>query len=80
MLNALACTPLPSMQTREFVACVPQSWAAAAPFGLMQACLGLEIDAAQRVVRLRHPRLPASVEFLHIRGLQAGDAHGSLGP
>src|SRR6185503_4788148 len=27
------------------VACSPQSWAAAAPFLLLQACLGLSIDA-----------------------------------
>lgn len=57
------------------VACAPQAWAAATPFGLLQACLGLEIDAGARVLRLRHPRLPASLEWLRIRRLAVGDAH-----
>ncbi|HEY0938942.1 MAG TPA: amylo-alpha-1,6-glucosidase [Steroidobacter sp.] len=56
------------------VACAPQAWAAATPFGLLQACLGLEIDAGARVLRLRHPRLPASIEWLRIRRLAVGDA------
>jgi glycogen debranching enzyme len=56
------------------VACAPQAWAAATPFGLLQACLGLEIDAGARVLRLRHPRLPASLEWLRIRRLAVGDA------
>jgi len=60
------------------VACSPQAWAAATPFGLLQACLGLEIDASARVVRLRHPRLPASLEWLRIRRLVVGDAHLDL--
>ena len=42
------------------VACAPQAWAAAAPFAMLQACLGLEIDASQRLARLRYPRLPES--------------------
>ena len=57
------------------VACAPQAWAAATPFGLLQACLGLEIDAGARVLRLRHPRLPASLEWLRIRRLAVGAAH-----
>jgi glycogen debranching enzyme len=60
------------------VACSPQAWAAATPMGLLQACLGLEIDAAARVVRLRHPRLPASLEWLRIRRLLVGDASVDL--
>jgi len=54
------------------VACAPQAWAAAAPFALLQACLGLEIDATQRVVRLSHPRLPASMDSLCLRNLSVG--------
>jgi glycogen debranching enzyme len=56
------------------VACAPQAWAAAAPFGLLQACLGLHIDAAQRVVSLEHPRLPATVNSLRISNLAVADA------
>ena len=56
------------------VACSPQAWAAAAPFGMLQACLGLEIDATQRLARLRYPRLPERMDSLSIRGLPIGDA------
>jgi glycogen debranching enzyme len=60
------------------VACAPQAWAAAAVFGLLQACLGLEIDAEQRLVRLRHPRLPTSLESVSIRNLPIGNARLDL--
>jgi glycogen debranching enzyme len=60
------------------VACAPQAWAAATPFGLLQACLGLEVDAGNHVVRLRHPRLPTSLKWLHIRRLPVGNAHLDL--
>lgn len=54
------------------VACAPQAWAAAAPFALLQACLGLEIDAQQRIIRLNHPCLPDAVDQLRISNLAAG--------
>ncbi|MBM0105712.1 amylo-alpha-1,6-glucosidase [Steroidobacter sp. S1-65] len=55
------------------VACAPQAWAAAAPFALLQACLGLEIDAQQRLVRLNHPCLPDSIDQLRIANLHVGE-------
>ena len=60
------------------VACAPQAWAAAAPFAMLQACLGLEIDASQRLARLRYPRLPEALHSLEIRGLPIGDASVDL--
>jgi len=60
------------------VACSPQAWAAAAPFAMLQACLGLEVDATQRVARLRYPRLPESLQTLHVRGMPIGDARVDL--
>jgi glycogen debranching enzyme len=60
------------------VACSPQAWAAAAPFGLLQACLGLEVDATQRMARLRYPRLPAGIDSLSVRGLPIADAQVDL--
>jgi glycogen debranching enzyme len=60
------------------VACSPQAWAAAAPFGMLQACLGLEIDATQRVARLKYPRLPERIDELRVRGLPVGDARVDL--
>lgn len=60
------------------VACAPQAWAAATPFALLQACLDLQIDAAQSIVRLRHPRLPPSLNSLLIRNLPVGAARIDL--
>ena len=56
------------------VACTPQAWAACAPYALLQACLGLELDAFESVVRLRRPHLPASIEWMIVRRLQVGNS------
>ena len=58
------------------VACAPQAWAACAPFALLQACLGLDIDAAASTLTLRRPRLPQMIDWLCVRGLRVGE--GSL--
>jgi glycogen debranching enzyme len=60
------------------VACAPQAWAAAAPFALLQASLGVEIDAGRRLLSFRHPRLPASFDAMEITGLAVGDARLDL--
>ncbi len=54
------------------VACAPQAWSAASPVALLQACLGLRIDAAGRLLSLRRPRLPTFLDWLEIRRLQVG--------
>jgi glycogen debranching enzyme len=56
------------------VACAPQSWAAAAPLLMLQACLGLEIDARRRRLAFTRPRLPAFLDTLRIGNLEVGDA------
>ncbi len=48
------------------VACSPQAWAAAAAFGMLQACLGLEIDAQRSEIVLQTPRLPSCIDWLRI--------------
>jgi glycogen debranching enzyme len=55
------------------VACSPQAWSAGAAFMLLQAALGLSIDAPRRRVRFARPRLPEEVEELSIRDLRVGD-------
>jgi glycogen debranching enzyme len=57
------------------VACSPQAWAAAAPFAVLQACLGLEFDPAARQVRFQHPTLPRFVGEVVIRDLRIGSGH-----
>jgi glycogen debranching enzyme len=56
------------------VACSPQAWAAASVYLLLQAALGLEIDAVQRQVRFHRPRLPAFLPHLEIQDLRVGGA------
>jgi glycogen debranching enzyme len=60
------------------VACAPQAWAACTPFALVQACLGLEIDAAAENVRLRQPRLPPFIDSLVVRRLCVGESRVDL--
>jgi glycogen debranching enzyme len=55
-------------------ACAPQAWASATPFLLLQALLGLELDAAERRVRLVNPMLPPSLGNVTIRNLRLGTA------
>jgi glycogen debranching enzyme len=54
------------------VACAPQAWAAATPFALIQACLGLEIDCGASKLRLRRPRLPHFVDWMMVKRLRIG--------
>jgi glycogen debranching enzyme len=56
------------------VACAPQAWAACTPFALLQACLGLEIDAASSTVILRRPCLPPFLDWLRVRELRVGSS------
>jgi glycogen debranching enzyme len=56
------------------VACAPQAWAACAPLALLQACLGLEVDAAGCKLRLHRPRLPHFLDWLVVRSLAVGES------
>jgi glycogen debranching enzyme len=60
------------------VACSPQAWAAAAPFLLMQACLGLTLQGSQKRVVFERPCLPEGIPHLSIHGLRVGDASVDL--
>lgn len=60
------------------VACSPQAWAAATPFTLLEACLGLEFDPFANEIRLRNPRLPAFLDEVVLRNLQLGASRVDL--
>lgn len=60
------------------VACKPQAWAAGSVLLLLQATLGLEVDAWQRRITLTRPMLPPWLERLDIRKLRVGDASTDL--
>jgi glycogen debranching enzyme len=54
------------------VACNPQSWASASVYMLLEACLGIDVEAGQALVRLRHPALPSFLDELAVRDLKVG--------
>ena len=55
-------------------ACAPQAWAAAAGFMLLQASLGLSIDAADSRVRFASPMLPPFLDEIRLQNLRVGNA------
>ena len=61
------------------VACAPQAWAAAAPFGMLAACLGLEMRQDRNEIRFNDPKLPDFLDDVVLRSLRLGpsrvDAH-----
>lgn len=70
---------LPSQGPTAYpVACSPQAWAAGSVFWLLQACLGLSIDAPRKRILVERPRLPSSVAELSIQNLQVGSASVDL--
>lgn len=52
------------------VACNPQAWSSASVFFLIQAALGIRIEAPTRRVYFNNPSLPASIQQLDIRNLR----------
>jgi len=60
------------------VACMPQAWAAAAPFMLLQAMLGLTTHAPSRTLAVIRPKLPAWLGRTELRHLRIGEASVGL--
>ncbi len=60
------------------VACVPQAWASCTAYALLEACLGVEFDGPNRLVRFNRPVLPDDVGGLGIRDLALGNGRLDL--
>jgi glycogen debranching enzyme len=54
------------------VACSPQAWAAAAPLLLLQATLGMSVQAETPGVRFDRATLPSFVETMSLKNLRVG--------
>ena len=54
------------------VACSPQSWAAAAPFLILEGCLGISVQADRARIVFDRPFLPEGIPQLSIRELRCG--------
>jgi len=55
------------------VACSPQSWAAAAVYSLLEACLGLSIHGPKSQIRFSESCLPGILQHVRIENLQVGN-------
>jgi glycogen debranching enzyme len=79
-LPELFCGTSSSHETlvRYPVACSPQAWAAAAPFLMLQAMLGIHIDGPGRRLAIRNPQMPAFMKRLDIDRLRVGRSRISL--
>ncbi|HTT21130.1 MAG TPA: amylo-alpha-1,6-glucosidase [Candidatus Sulfotelmatobacter sp.] len=64
--------------TRYPVACSPQAWAAGTVFMLLQACLGITVDAGNRRIVFDRPYLPQGIAQLSVRDLRIEDNRISL--
>jgi glycogen debranching enzyme len=56
------------------VACSPQAWAAATPFFILEACLGITLEAERGRILFDRPFLPEGIPQLSIRNLRCGRA------
>jgi glycogen debranching enzyme len=60
------------------VACIPQAWAAAAPFMLLQAMLGITPHAPTKTLRVMQPNMPPWLRRAELQRLRVGGATVSL--
>ena len=59
-------------------ACTPQAWASGAVFLLLQACLGIDIDAAAQRVTVRNPILPEWLDRVALEKIPVGAGSVSI--
>ncbi len=60
------------------VACIPQAWAAAAPFMLLQSLLGISAQAPSNRLTVEKPTLPPWLQSVDVRELHVGGSRVSL--
>jgi glycogen debranching enzyme len=60
------------------VACMPQAWAAGAPFMMLQACLGIRIDGWKGEIYVERPCMPIGIDRLLLRDLPLGNQNVDL--
>jgi glycogen debranching enzyme len=55
------------------VACAPQAWSVGAAFLMIQACLGMKINAANKTISFYHPVLPSFLDDITITNLRVNN-------
>ncbi|HEU4616685.1 MAG TPA: amylo-alpha-1,6-glucosidase [Gammaproteobacteria bacterium] len=58
--------------------CAPQAWSSAAVCGLLDAILGLVVDAHAHQARIAHPVLPDYLDWVRLDNIKLGDARVGL--
>lgn len=56
------------------LACAPQAWAAGAVYLMLQASLGLRVDAIEKQISVTRAVLPERIDWLDVRNLRVGGA------
>jgi len=56
------------------VACEPQAWSSASVYLLLQACLGLSIQAPEKKIYFNHPVLPPFLQEVTLKNLKVGSS------
>jgi len=69
---------LASRPVKYPVACNPQAWAAGSIPYMLASVLGLQPDAFNRRLRIRHPHLPSWLQWVAMRHLRVGEAEVDL--
>ncbi len=59
---------------RYAVSCIPQAWAAASMYSIIQSMLNIRPDAPRKMLSIRSPNLPPFMSYLQINNLRVGDA------
>jgi glycogen debranching enzyme len=60
------------------VACSPQAWAASSIFGVLRACLGLELAHSENEFRFRDPIMPDLLNEIILRNVQLGSSRANF--
>ncbi len=60
------------------VACAPQAWAATAIFGMLAACVGLELTQEHNEIRFRDPVMPDFLDEIIIRNMRLGASYADV--
>ena len=60
------------------LSCAPQAWAAGAVYQLLQACLGLKLDAKQNLLIFQSPSLPHWLSKVFIQNIRVGSGRANI--
>lgn len=63
---------------RYAVSCIPQAWAAASMYSIIQSLLNMRPDAPRKTLSIHSPNLPNYMSMLQVNNLRVGDASVDL--